>query len=308
MPIIKKYNKKGIDTYIVDKEYDDDKIEKKLSKFIKRHHIHTFINNDADVYNKDMKLLLRFRKNALTVKNIDDFYDNIIDFAKKTTSNRGTASGSKHKLIGLNPRVMTNIFGFFDKWSPSQKVVFQKLDRKPLIDVRECRFNMDSPDKYKMTIPLIKEVDLLYKKLTPTQYTAQKKKADATYFKIADTAFTTVTTNVNFQTSIHTDSGDDIEGFGNLIVIEKGSYTGGETCFPQYGIGVDVRNSDVLFMDVHEPHGNLAIKKHTNDAIRLSVVCYLRKNVWLRTLDKTKAFFMKHLRMLHKVRENVKLI
>ena len=33
--------------------------------------------------------------------------------------------------------------------------------------------------------------------------------------------YPTVTTNVNWQTSIHTDKGDDSEGFGNLVVLEE---------------------------------------------------------------------------------------
>jgi hypothetical protein len=47
-------------------------------------------------------------------------------------------------------------------------------------------------------------------------------------------------------------------------------------------------------MDVHQPHANLPIVKETDDAIRLSIVCYLRKNVWLRTKNKTRRFYERH--------------
>ena len=167
-----------------------------------------------------------------------------------------------------------------------------------IVDVRECRFNRDYPEKYKKTIPLIQEIDKMYKKLTPEYYKLQRKKANQTHFKIPGTSFTTITTNINFQTTIHCDKGDDVEGFGNLAVIEHGKYTGGETCFPQYGVGVNVRNGDALFMDVHQPHGNLPISKKTEDNTRLSIVCYLRKNVWLRTQNKTKRAFDKHNRTM----------
>jgi hypothetical protein len=151
------------------------------------------------------------------------------------------------------------------------------------------------PEEYKKTVPLIKDVDELYAKLTPEQYKLQRKKANQTHFKIPGTSFTTVTTNVNFQTSIHTDKGDDQEGFGNLAVIERdGKYEGAETCFPQYGIGVDVRSGDILFMDVHQPHANLPMIKKDKDAIRLSIVCYLRTNVWLRTKNRTRRFYESH--------------
>jgi hypothetical protein len=168
--------------------------------------------------------------------------------------------------------------------------------------VRETRFNQDHPDKFKKIIPLIKEIDCYYEKYIPENYGKQKHKANQTPFRIPGTAFTTITTNVNFQTFIHTDKGDDIEGFGNLAVIEHGQYKGGETCFPQYGIGVDVRTGDVLYMDVHQPHANLPLEPITPDAIRLSIVCYLRTSIWKQTHGKSKAFMEKHTRAMRKMR------
>jgi len=277
-------------------------MEKKMNKLLKRDDIKDIIDHDADVYTEEGKLLLRFRKNVLTDTNSKKFYDNIIQFAKNVSSNRGNATGSKNRSLWTNPKVMSNIFGFFDRWSPSQKIIFKRLSTKPAVDVRECRFNMDYPDKYKETIPLIKEVDELYKKLTPDQYENQYKKAKQTHFKIPGTSFTTVTTNINYQTSVHTDKGDDDEGFGNLAVIEQGKYSGAETCFPQYGIGIDVRSCDILFMDVHQPHANLPMIKEDKDAIRLSIVCYLRKNIWLRTMNKTKKFYEKHRKTMKNMR------
>ena len=138
--------------------------------------------------------------------------------------------------------------------------------------------------------------------LCARKYEKQKKKANQTPFHISNTSFTTVTTNVNYQTTVHTDKGDDIEGFGNLVVIENGKYTGGETCFPQYGIGVDVRTGDVLYMDVHQPHGNLPIDLESKDAKRLSIVCYLRKSIWDQTKGKTRKFMEKH----NKTMKNIK--
>jgi hypothetical protein len=302
MTIIKKEKKGNTTIYTVEKDYDDDKMEKKMNKMLKRDDITTIIDHNADVYTSDGKLLLRFRKNALKKDNTDAFYDNVIKFAKNVSGNRGSATGSKNKSIWTNPKVMSNIFGFFDRWSPIQKVMFKRLNKYPSVDVRECRFNMDYPEEYKKTIPLIKEIDGLYEKLTPDQYAKQRKKANQTHFKIPGTSFTTVTTNVNYQTSIHTDKGDDEEGFGNLAVIEKGHYDGGETCFPQYGIGVDVRTGDMLFMDVHEPHANLPIKPADKESYRLSIVCYLRKNVWLRTKNKTRKFYESHRKTMKNMR------
>ena len=303
--IIKTETRKGIKTYIVDKNIPDSKINSILNNFVKPSHIKNIIKESCDVYTKEGKLLLKFRKKILNDKHINNFYDNIKDFAHNWSSNRGNTSGVKKgdRNVLDNPRIMTNIFGYFDKWSPRQKFVFNKLKDKPVVDVRLCKFNMNSPEKYKKTIPLIEQINKLYKNLTPTFFKKQNDKAKQTHFRIGNTAFTTVTTNINFRTTIHQDKGDDEEGFGNLVVFEKeGKYTGGETCFPQYGIGVDVREGDFLLMDVHEPHGNLPIKKVTKDAERMSIVCYLRKGVWAKTKGKSKAFYKKHTQKLHELR------
>jgi hypothetical protein len=293
--IIKKEKKGNVMVYYVKKDYENDKLSKIINKKLKRSDIKKFINHDSDVYTEDGKLLLRFRKNKLTKSSIDDFYDNVINFAVLPTSNRGTASGSKSKNIYDNPKIMSNIIGYFDKLSPRQKFKLNTLGLPmPKISVRETRFLTDFPEKFKKMVPLIKEIDKYYEQFIPENYGFQKKKANQTPFHIADTAFTTITTNVNYQTAVHTDKGDDAEGFGNLAVIEHGEYTGGETCFPQYGIGVDVRTKDILFMDVHQVHGNMPVELKTKDAKRLSIVCYLRTNIWTQTKGKTKKFMIRH--------------
>jgi hypothetical protein len=299
--LVKKESKNGVTVYYVDKDITDEKMLTLKNTYVKPSQINLVIKDDADVYTTEGVLLLRFRKNKLTESNVTAFFDNVIDFAKNTTSNRGSTSGSKSKNIYDNPKIMTNILGYFDRFSPSQKVIMTKSGVK-LLGVRECRYNMDYPEKYKRLVPMIKEIDEFYKQYIPDKYAKQKKKANQTPFKIANTSFTTVTTNVNFQTTIHKDVGDDADGFGNLAVVEDGKYSGGETCFPQYGVGVDVRTNDVLFMDVHQWHGNLPIKKETPDVQRLSVVCYLRYNVWDRTKNKTKKFLETHNKTVRNLR------
>ena len=300
--IIKKEKRGGVTVYYVDKDYDDAKLKTVIGKKLKRRQIKNIIDDDADVYNAEGKLLLRFRKNKLNKEHVRDFYDNVIQFAKGVTSNRGTSSGSEHKNLEENEKVMTNIFGYFDKLGPGQKFVLKQNGLKiPKITARETRFVRDYPEKYKKTIPLIEEIDRFYEEYVPENYGKQKRKANQTQFKIANTAFTTVTTNVNYQTAVHRDAGDDAEGFGNLAVIEHGEYTGGETCFPQYGIGVDIRMHDVIYMDVHQAHGNLPIVPKTKDAKRLSIVCYLRTSIWEQTKGKSKAFMTRHIRKMHRM-------
>jgi hypothetical protein len=302
--IEKKVKKGNLTIYYLKKNYNDEKLFNVLNKKIKRESIKTIIDHDADVFGENGKLLLRFRKNKLNKDNITDFYDNVISFALSNyTTNRGSVSGSKNKNINENPKVFSNILGYFDKLSPKQKFLYKRSNKQlPKITVRETRFLSEHPDKFKKLIPLISEIDKLYKQYIPENYAKQKKKANQTPFHIADTSFTTVTTNVNFQTTVHTDKGDELDGFGNLVVIEHGKYKGGETCYPQYGIGVDVRNGDILYMDVHQPHGNLPIELETKDAIRMSVVCYLRTGIWNQTKGKTKKFMVRHNKTMKKIK------
>ena len=307
--IIKHERKGGIDVYYVKKNITDAGMEKHKHQFVTPALIDIIINDDADVYTDDDRLLLKFRKGKLSNEKIDTFYENMIDFARTTSTNRRLTSGLKTKKHSNSDKkdkdiaAMTNIVGYFDSLGPSQKMLLKKHGIKLNPAVRETRFNMLYPDKFKRLIPLIREIDTYYEKIVPDHYKRQHRKAKQTYFKIADTAFTTVTTNVNYKTTIHTDRGDDAEGFGNLVVIERGKYTGGETCFPQYGVGVNVRTSDVLFMDVHEWHGNLPIRLENKDAVRLSIVCYLRHRLWQKTRGKSKKFMKKHIATYRKLHD-----
>ena len=295
--------KNGINVIRVKKEFTDEEMEIKKNKLIETKDIKLIITEDTDVYTENNKLLLKFRKNKINKKCIDDFYENVIEFAKTSYStNRGSASASKTKNVSDNPKVFSNVIGFMDNFSPKQKYLFKKQGKMVKYNARECRFNSEYPDKYAKLLCFIQEVDNYYKMLVPDCYKKQYAKANQTFFRIPNTAFTTITTNVNFQTSIHKDKGDDPEGFGNLSVIEHGSYDGAETCFPQYGIGVDVRTGDVLFMDVHEWHANLPMIKKTEEVIRLSVVCYLRYNVWKNTVNVSKKQMAKHINTIKNIK------
>ena len=57
--MIEKKEKKGnVTVYYVKKDYDDDKLSKVLNKKLKRSDIKDIIDDDADVYTEDGKLLL----------------------------------------------------------------------------------------------------------------------------------------------------------------------------------------------------------------------------------------------------------
>lgn len=239
--------------------------------------------NDIDVVDEHGNYILRFRKNVLPVKNIDHAHDAMIQHARKKTTTRGMTSGNSghKKLVQYNNPIASNIIGYFDTLSIKQKAYFRDaglFDSKPIC--RQTAFTMNHPLKWKQIIPLIKDIDRQYKKLFPKQHSIQHNAAQSTKFVIDNTAFSTITTNLNLQTACHYDKGDFHKGFGNLVVIERGTYKGGYTGFPQYGIAVDVRNGDFLGMDVHQLHGNEPIIPQSNNFERLSLVSYLREGIF----------------------------
>ena len=261
----------------------DAEVSKLYGSHLPKGYFKKVIKKDIDVYTSDGKLLIRFRKNVLPKKHINDAYENMIEWAKKSTSARGAVSGKPKKgfNISRNKKIQSNILGYFDTFSISQKYRMKlagiKKENRPLC--RETSFNMKNPNEWKKVIPLIKDIDKQYKKLCPSHHKKQYNACLKTNYRIKGTSFSTVTTNLNLQTGVHTDRGDYKDGFGNLVVIEKGKYNGGFTGFPKYGIGVDVRTGDFLAMDVHEFHGNTPIEPKTKNTERLSLVCYFREGL-----------------------------
>jgi hypothetical protein len=288
----------GTEIILIPPKFEDSELPNYMGTFLQPSMIDIIIDHDADVYSTDGTLLAKFRKSSINPDYQDLFYNAIIKHANKPTSCRGTATASAKSVInGIrvsdaerlrnNVRVKSTIFGYFDKFSPKHKYKMTQQGKRLSPEVRICAWNEQNPDDYLKTLPFLNEIDRQYQRLVPDAYTKQKEKADELVMRVDKTAFTTVTTNVNFQTALHYDKGDDPDGFGNLAVIQRGNYKGGETCFVQYGVGFNVRSGDVLFMNTHRLHGNLPLYLEEG-AVRLSVVCYLRLNLWKRTRNWTQ--------------------
>lgn len=280
-PIVNVDRSKKIPVYTVRKVLTDEETTACKGKFLNDSHFAVVLKESADVYTEDGKLLARFRKGVLPTQALENAYNGLKEFMKKTTTDRGAASGSEKGLgTGEKTPVMSNILGYFDKWSISQKSTFKHSGIRTPGPCRLCTFNVKYPEKWKRVEPLIREISKCYEELCPDNFASQRKAARSTPFHIKGTAFSTVTTNLNFRTAAHTDSGDWSDGFGNLVVIEHGSsYKGAYTGFPQYGVGVDCRMGDFLAMDVHQLHGNSEMIPSDATSQRLSLVSYLREGI-----------------------------
>lgn len=246
-------------------------------KFLTSDNVETLVDYDCDGYDLNGKMLFRYRKNAIPMEilkqGVDAFKGSI-----QLTDGRGSASGSSHKRVRKDGSVSNITVG--------NKVLSGNvgyMDSGAMVHYcRKTAFARDYFEKFQEGIPFVKHIDNLYKELCPEHYAKQKAIAEGTNknYVIGDTSFTTVTVNRNFATAVHKDAGDYPEGFGNLIIYREGHYEGSYFCLPEYGVGIDMQNQDVLFADVHSWHGNTPYENTSEDFMRIAFVMYYREYMY----------------------------
>jgi len=276
---------------------DEVELEKLKGEFIDESFIKYHIKKDTRVINENGEVLAVLKKNAVSELIVNQCRSAFRKSAAET-NNRGMAAGRipssvkvGDKIDGLTVgKIGKNRFfpllrnGKLSKSPKANKVksgIIGYSDRYPRIPYcRRTMFTQRNWDEYVKCLPYIQEVDLFFKKYAPKRYSVQKQMAENSSqdFIISNTAFSTVTVNKNFRTAAHYDRGDLKEGFGNLGVISKGEYEGAITVIPKYGIGLDLKNTDLAIFDVHELHGNTEIIRKTH-CERISIVCYYREKI-----------------------------
>lgn len=254
-------------------------------KLVTNEMVKTLIDFDCDVYDKESgKCLAKFRRQIIPPHLQMSAYNSLLSAAHSTDS-RGVAGG-KDEADGLSSKKRVNKDGRVSKQSIAKAFVnsgvagyFDRTTRFP--NCRLTAFNKHHMDKFIEAYPIIRFVDAQYEKLMPVEYKRQRKMADKTSrdFTIPDTSFTTITVNKNYRTAIHKDAGDYKEGFGNLVALRKGLYEGCHLTLPRWGVAFDMRNGDLLLMDVHQWHGNTPMIKVDHNAVRLSLVMYYREGM-----------------------------
>ena len=273
--------------YKAKKIISDDDIKKLEGKFFDDENMIIF-SEDIDVYTEDGKLLLKFRKNRLKDEECKILFNSkgaaasskrpsaseIKDGDNKYKWVESQTTGKKLYVLTNQNKVHSGIIGYYDSTSNFGHHHYKDNE----IKCRLTSFTAKYFDKFQECLPIFKKIDGIYKDLVPDFYNIQENAISkiSPEFVIKDTIFTTVTVNKNFRTALHCDVGDLKDGFGNLVVISEGEYTGGYTMFPQYGVGVDCRNGDFLAMDVHQWHCNSEMK---GDGTRVSFVFYLREKM-----------------------------
>jgi hypothetical protein len=333
-----KVPKKNAKEVVIKAVMTNDQIKAREGTYFNEKEVDKIYDEDIDVYRLDpdtgdKKLLLKFRKNVFTDNEIKIGWEGFYQTAA-ASRNRGAAAGpidlkskywqkrkpteitkwstryvqdGKVSKMRVNNNVMSSVLGYFEK------TPFMGLP------CRITSYTQRFFRQFKHGIPFIEAIDDKFKKLTPEahaeQYAAVSRKPA---YRIANTAFSSVTLNRNFRTALHMDDGDFRQGFGNLSVIERGEYSGGYTLFPQYGIGVDVRTGDFLAMDVHQWHCNTELYETKEQAeknkklpdiykddpevgtlgsnkpyTRISFVCYFREKLRNCVEKDTRKYYSK---------------
>lgn len=267
-----------IKTYRLKRILSDEQGEALKGSFLDESYIkHPIIDQDCDGYDLATgEMLFKFRKNALDIETLKKGIDNF-EYSIELTEGRGITSGSSHKRIRKD--------GSVSKITVGNKVLSGNvgfMDKNAMVPYcRMTAFGRQHFDKFKAGIPFVEAIDKLYKELAPDNYAMQKMYAEGTNrnYVIGDTSFTTVTVNKNFRTALHKDSGDLPEGFGNLIAYREGEWTGSYFLMPEWGVAVDLQNTDVLFANVHKWHCNTPYHNfdETKGDKRISFVLYYRQ-------------------------------
>lgn len=276
---------------------NQEQIDNLEGKYLDESYIHHLAETDTMVLKPDGTPLAVFIKNCIPANIANEAYYSLRKAISKS-NNRGLAAGELPKDLKVGDKfdgmtvgkITGNRFIPLKKDgtlsnSPKAKAVESSVigyaDRYPRIPYcRTTEFTYKNFDTYKKSLPYIQLISNLFKKYLPERWENQKKQWDKTHedFRMPNTVFSTVTVNRNFRTACHYDAGDLLEGFGNLGVLSTGTYKGGYTVLPKYGVAVNVQNCDLALFDVHELHGNTEFI-HDKPFERISVVCYYRKNM-----------------------------
>lgn len=255
------------------------------------------------VYRADGKLLAKYLPGVLRELGAQT-YGTLHELKRYQTNNRGYASGSGfHTMRGgrelENQKVRYLTDGTpYERANPVSSAIVGSFDAKP--PKRYCRLTAWTGkewEKYRDLFPMFQAIGGHFAAHVPDRYSAQMEYIKETHgeWVIDGTPFTTITVNNSYPTGVHTDSGDLEEGFSNLAVIRRGHYDGGIFTFPEYRVGVDMQDGDLLLMDAHEWHGNTRMTclacgdrigpggRDDHDVMcgteRISIVCYYRTRI-----------------------------
>lgn len=224
----------------------------------------------------DGRPLCVYLPKAVPTELTEALYPTLHSLKPLTTGNRGYAGGTPLVTKEGSKRarakeVSSAIIGAFDKGAGSA-------------DQKYCRLTAwtgRNLPAFQELFPLFQVVAENFKEHVPERYAAQMAAVAKTHpdWVIPNSPFTTVTVNNTYSTGIHKDKGDLEEGFSSIVCVRRGNYKGSVLCFPQFGVGADLQDGDLILMDAHQWHANTPLEPLSDDAERISVVSYFRTKI-----------------------------
>lgn len=257
-----------------------EEMEQKVGKILTPADFNLVPTNDCIVRKPNGQTLLIYRRGIIPPELRESTWPILHELKDETTTNRGLASGTP-RVQGPGSRsyakaVPSALLGAFEPQGP------RKFCRLTAWTGRET-------DKFRILWPLLQFIGDRMKIDAPDRWQAQMFEVQRTHpdWVIPDTPFTTVTVNNTYPTGVHQDAGDLDSGISTLCCLRRGDYRGGVLVFPEYRIGVDMQDGDLVLMDAHSWHGNTdfdpPVKRSMTGRIeedpgfeRISVVSYFR--------------------------------
>lgn len=246
-------------------------MKQKIGRILAPSDLNMVLTGAARVFKPNGELLCIYVPGAIPSEMGEQVWP-ILSSIKEKKVNRGMASGAGRVRAGTKTSyakpVASNIIGFIEEAPP----------RYPAC--RTTAWTGQHAEQFRSLYPYFQQIGETFQTLVPDRYKVQKSRAEATRpeWVIEGTPFSTVTVNNTYSTGVHQDAGDLREGFSCLSVLRRGSYTGGILTFPEFRIGVDLQDRDVILMDAHEWHGNTAMVPNGYHE-RVSVVLYYRTDI-----------------------------
>jgi hypothetical protein len=232
-----------------------DTLESVKGKVLKESDLDVLLTGPTAVKGPDGKLIAHYLPRYFDAAHLDEFYPTLHALRVMETDNRGMAGGT-----GRAPKLTTTDGSKArTRSTPVASAIIGAFDANPHRNY--CRLTAwtgTETEQFSGLWPLFREIGDAFAKEVPDRFQAQQAFVRRTPedWVVPGTPFTTITINNSYPTGVHTDKGDLDEGFSNLTVLRRGKYHGGIFTFPEFRVGVDMQDGDLLLMDAHQWHGN----------------------------------------------------
>ena len=261
-------------------------------------------SESCDVYDRDTgKLVLKFRKGAIPPSMValaKQVYGNI-DQRMKQSMTRNAAAGKvdlgkiqslKQNVVAVHP---SNRLGTQAKVELEGGKILSDTVCNPVKSYKagfnywrfkggcalKTGFTKKFPEEWERSVPFFNAIGEQFEKAMPDVAGIHRHVMEGWEdYLIGTTPLSTVAINVNYESAYHVDRGDLPDGFSTLTVVELGDYDGGVYMVPEYSIGIDVREGDLVLSQSHKYwHGNTRIVPKSDGAKRISFVTYLKAGI-----------------------------